>query len=61
MTTKPKPTTRKAALDHGLRILANWALLRSIGNHDVATTLALMGRKVEELRKRINAITEETP
>jgi len=60
MTTH-KPLTRKAALDDGLRTLANWALLRSIGKHDVATTLTLLGRKSDELRKRVNAIKEDAP
>lgn len=56
-----KHPTRKAALNHGLRTLANWALLRSVGDHDVATTLTLLSRKVEELRKRVNATKEELP
>lgn len=35
-----------------LRSLANWCLLRSVQDHDAATTLALLTRKVAAIRAR---------
>jgi hypothetical protein len=34
-----------------LRQLANWLLLRSVGEHDYQTTLTMLDRKVKALRK----------
>jgi hypothetical protein len=38
-----------------LRDLANWLLLRSVGEHDYATTLTILERKVKTLRQRANS------
>ena len=38
-----------------LRDLANWLLLRSVGEHDYATTLTMLERKVKNLRQRANS------
>jgi hypothetical protein len=35
-----------------LRDLANWLLLRSVGEHDYATTLTMLERKVKQMRLR---------
>lgn len=43
---------RTPSLRSDLRTLANWCLLRSLGEHDDATTLTLLARKVEGMRRR---------
>lgn len=55
------PATRKDAMNQALKQLANWALIRSVGDHDINTTLTMLARKAEEIRKRVGAVTEEAP
>lgn len=40
------------ALRQSLHTLANWCLVRSVGEHDTATTLTMLQRKVATLRAR---------
>lgn len=54
-----KTVTRKSALDSELKRLANWALIRSVGEHDINTTLTMLARKAEEIRKRVGEVKEE--
>jgi hypothetical protein len=52
------PTTKQQTLNVALKQLANWALVRSVGEHDADTTLSLLQRKVAEMRARVQNTTE---
>ena len=47
-------TARKERLNLGLRTLGSWAGSRAMGDHDDETTLAMLERKVAELRSAVN-------
>lgn len=60
--TSPSPATMETLgtapggggrqISPALRSLANWLLLRSVGDHDYQTTLTMLERKVKQMRRR---------